>query len=344
MSGKPDRKSLLRSSIRNETAAVEKRYEPANVDKRYDAADTALAGRPLGLVGPTVSKAKTASDFSAEIGAAAQGNDKAIVRIPLSMVHDNPLNARHIYDPEAVKALAASIATRGQLVPAPAARHPTLSGHVVLIDGHYRKRALLAAGKSDIECVLQEVGSDLDMYRMSYLINEERNAQSPLDNALAWQKLLVEQKIADGAGIAELTGLSTAAVAKTMSFLKLPEVALARLRETPAKFGIAVGYEIYQLSKLLSEKELLELMQRTVDEDLSSRALESLRGQLENAKPRKKKEVSRQYRIKVGKTQIGFIKEWDSGRVALDINMADPKEREALVEELKRRFQIGDLA
>ncbi|SMP80527.1 ParB/RepB/Spo0J family partition protein [Noviherbaspirillum suwonense] len=344
MSGKPDRKSLLRSSIRNETAAVEKRYEPANVDKRYDAADTALAGRPLGLVGPTVSKAKTASDFSAEIGAAAQGNDKAIVRIPLSMVHDNPLNARHIYDPKAVKALAASIATRGQLVPAPAARHPTLSGHVVLIDGHYRKRALLAAGKSDIECVLQEVGSDLDMYRMSYLINEERNAQSPLDNALAWQKLLVEQKIADGAGIAELTGLSTAAVAKTMSFLKLPEVALARLRETPAKFGIAVGYEIYQLSKLLSEKELLELMQRTVDEDLSSRALESLRGQLENAKPRKKKEVSRQYRIKVGKTQIGFIKEWDSGRVALDINMADPKEREALVEELKRRFQIGDLA
>lgn len=344
MSGKPDRKSLLRSSIRNETAAVEKRYEPANVDKRYDAADTALAGRPLGLVGPTVSKAKTASDFSAEIGAAAQGNDKTIVRIPLSMVHDNPLNARHIYDPEAVKALAASIATRGQLVPAPAARHPTLSGHVVLIDGHYRKRALLAAGKSDIECVLQEVGSDLDMYRMSYLINEERNAQSPLDNALAWQKLLVEQKIADGAGIAELTGLSTAAVAKTMSFLKLPEVALARLRETPAKFGIAVGYEIYQLSKLLSEKELLELMQRTVDEDLSSRALESLRGQLENAKPRKKKEVSRQYRIKVGKTQIGFIKEWDSGRVALDINMADPKEREALVEELKRRFQIGDPA
>jgi ParB family chromosome partitioning protein len=252
------------------------------------------------------------------------------------------LNARHIYDPEAVKALAASIATRGQLVPAPAARHPSLAGHVVLIDGHYRKRALLAAGKTEIECVLQDVSNELDMYRMSYLINEERNAQSPLDNALAWQKLLVEQKVADGAGVAELTGLSTAAVAKTMAFLKLPEAALAKLREAPGKFGIAVGYEIYQLSKMLSEKELLELMQRTLDEDLSSRALESLRSKLEEAKPRKKKEVSRQYRIKAGKTQIGFIKEWDSGRVALDINLVDPKEREALVDELKRRFQIGD--
>src|SRR5512133_605508 len=197
MSGKPDRKSLLRSSIRNETQAVEKRYEPANVDKRYAAADTALAGRPLGLVGPSLAKAGTAADFSAEIGAARTGTGKAVLRVLLTSVHDNPLNARHIYDPEAVKTLAASIATRGQLVPAPAARHPTLAGHVVLIDGHYRKRALLAAGKTEIECVLQDVSSELDMYRMSYLINEERNAQSPLDNALAWQKLLSEQKVAD---------------------------------------------------------------------------------------------------------------------------------------------------
>lgn len=342
MSGKPDRKSLLRSSIRNETQAVEKRYEPGIVDKRYDAAESALVGRPLGLVGPTVASSRSSADFSAEIDSGNAIPDKSVVRVPLSMVHDNPLNARHIYDPEAVKALAASIATRGQLVPAPAARHPTLNGHVVLIDGHYRKRALLAAGKSDIECVLQDVSSELDMYRMSYLINEERNAQSPLDNALAWQKLLVEQKVPDGAGIAELTGLSTAAVAKTMAFLKLPEAALSKLREVPTKFGIAVGYEIYQISKLVTEQELLDLMQRTVEENLSSRALESLRAKLEHAKPRKKKEVSRQYRIKAGKMQIGFIKEWDSGRVALDINLADPKEREALVEELKRRFQIGD--
>lgn len=344
MSTKPDRKSLLRSSIKSETQAVEKRYEPANVDKRYDAADSALAGRPLGLVGPTLAKGSAPADFSAEIDPSRAIGGRSILRVPLTMVHDNPLNARHIYDPDAVKNLAASIATRGQLVPAPAARHPSLAGHVVLIDGHYRKRALLAAGKTDIECVLQDVASELDMYRMSYLINEERNAQSPLDNALAWQKLLVEQKVPDGAGIAELTGLSTAAVAKTMAFLKLPEPALAKLREAPAKFGIAVGYEIYQLSKLVTEKELLELMQRTVNEDLSSRALESLRSKLEEAKPRKKKEVSRQYRIKSGKTQIGFIKEWDSGRVALDINLVDPKEREALVAELKQRFQIGDPA
>ena len=341
MTGKPDRKSLLRSSIKNETAAVEKRFDPSEIDKRYVAADGVLADRPQGLVGPKDAM-KTRPDFSAEIANDTSNGQKTIVRIPISMVHDNPLNARHIYDPDTVKALAASIATRGQLVPAPAARHPDLDGHVTLIDGHYRKRALLAAGKSEIECVIQDVATDLDMYRMSYLINEERNAQSPLDNALAWQKLLAEKKVADGAGIAELTGMSTAAVAKTMAFLKLPESALAKVRETPAKFGFVVGYEIYQLSKVLPEPELLQLMQRTVEEDLSSRALEAIRVKLEQAKPRKKKEVSRQYRIKTVKAQIGTIKEWDSGRVALDVLIADPKERELLVDELKRRFQIGD--
>jgi ParB family chromosome partitioning protein len=83
-------------------------------------------------------------------------------------------------------------------------------------------------------------------------------------------------------------------------------------------------------------------MDRTVEEDLSSRSLEAIRAKLEHAKPRKKKEVSRQYRIKSGQAQIGFIKEWDSGRVALDVTLADPKERDALVEELKRRFHLGD--
>ena len=47
MTTKPDRKSMLRSSIKNETQAVDQRFEPANIDKRYDAADNALVGRPL---------------------------------------------------------------------------------------------------------------------------------------------------------------------------------------------------------------------------------------------------------------------------------------------------------
>jgi ParB family chromosome partitioning protein len=333
MSSKANRKDLLRSSIKNEADSV---------DKRFEAAEEAMEGRPLGLVGPRVPAGPAARDLRAEI--AAEPSETTVLRVPLESAHDNPMNARQIYDPEAVKSLAASLGTRGQLVPAPAVWHPEKPGHVILIDGHYRKRALQACGRSEIEVVIKELASELDMYRMSYLINEERNAQSPLDNALAWGKLLEEKKVADNEGIAEMIGMSPALVAKTMALLKLPKAALAKMKETPSKFGPAIGYEVYRCSKSMPEQSLLSLMDRIVAEDLSSRAIEALRVKLEDAKPRKKKEVSRQYRINAGKDQIGFIKEWDSGKVAFEVNFADPKDREALVEELKRRFSLSESA
>lgn len=340
MSTKNDRKSLLRSSIKNEADSIDKRFPQSTVDMRYEAAEGALEGRPLGLVGPRVPISSQVHNLRAEIE--AKGEERSILRVQLAMAHDNPMNARHIYDPEAVKTLAASLATRGQLVPAPAVHHPDFPGHVILIDGHYRKRALIAAGKTEIECVIQDVSNELDMYRMSFLINEERNAQSPLDNALAWQKLLNEKKVQDGEGIAELSGISPAAVTKTMALLKLPETALIKIRERPIKFGVAIGYEIYRISKLLTERELLDLMDKVVEEDLSSRALEQMRVKFEEAKPRKKKDISRQYKIKQDGLHIGSLKEWDTGRVAFDVVLIDPKDRAALITELRERFGLKD--
>lgn len=338
MNAKTDRKALLRSSIKSEAVSVEKRFPAADVNKRYANAEDALEGRPQGLVGPAHDI--VAPDFRAEIK--LSNKQRTVLRVAIDHAHDNPMNARQIYDGEVIKSMAASIATRGQLVPAPAVSHPTLPGQVILIDGHYRKRALLAAGKTEIEVIIHEVSSELDMYRMSYLINEERNGQSPLDNALAWGKMLEDGKVLDGEGVAELTGLSPSAIAKTLSLIKLPEAAIARIRENPAKFGVAIGYEVYRFSKFMEERPLLSLMERIVNEDLSSRALEQMRAKLEESKPRKKKEVSRQYKITSGITQIGFIKEWDSGKVVFEVNMVNHQEREVLVEELKRRFNLID--
>ena len=340
MSIKTDRKSLLRSSIKDEVEAVDRRYAPIDVDKRYQDAEGALEGRPQGLVGPQAAVHAQTSDLRAEIGDGVRG--RAIFKVALHMAHDNPMNARQIYDADTVKSMAASIATRGQLVPAPAVVHPDLPGHVLLIDGHYRKRALQSAGKTEIDVVLHEIGDELDMYRISFLINEERNAQSPLDNALAWDNLLTTKKVLGGDGIAEMLGISPALVAKTMAFLKLPEAALMKMREHPAKFGAAIGYAVYRCSKSMSEHDLLALMDRIVVEDLSSRTVEGFVSKLEAGAPRKTKEVSRQYKIFVDKTQIGFIKEWDSGRVAFEVKLDDPKERQTLLDELKRKFNLVD--
>ncbi len=322
---KPDRKALMRKSLAGESESV---------DRRFAAAEEAMASRPKGLMSPPAQDA----GFSAETDFAR--GEGAVARIPIERVHDNPFNARSIYDPEAIKDLASSLATRGQLVPAPAIAHPTMEGHYVLIDGHYRKRALQAAGKKEIDCVIHRAESDLDLYRVSFLINEQRNAQSPLDNAIAWRRLLSEGLVESADAIGEMLGISKGNVAKTLALLNLPESALAKIREAPKKFGLAIGYEISRAAKTLGEEDLLAFMDRILREDLSSRQVESLRAKIEAAPTRKPKEVSRQYKVRSGEAQIGFIKEWDSGKVALEVRVIDPKEREALVEELKRRFGI----
>ena len=93
----------------------------------------------------------------------------------------------------------------------------------------------------------------------------------------------------------------------------------------------------------MTERDLMALMERIVAEDLSSRAVESLGAKLEEGTPRKTKEVSRQYKILAKQKQIGFIKEWDSGKVAFEIHLSDPAERQQLLEELKQKFKLADM-
>lgn len=337
-----NRRDLLRASLKAETASVE---------KRFAAAEAAMERAPSGLAGAFAGSGRGASTtFSAESEApvtaepvATKHDGRPLIKLPLDRVVDNPFNARQIYNHDVIKERAASIATHGQRVPALACEDWRRPGFYILIDGHYRKRAIQAAGKNEIECLIEPITSDIELYRMSFLLNAERNAQSSLDNALAWQRLLTEQKVDSEEALVELTGLSWGTVNKTLSLLKLPPTALDKLREHPAKFGVAVGYEVFLYAKAAPEDEVVTLMQRIVDEDLSSRELESLRKKRQTKPARKPKEVSRQYKIRSGNAQVGFIKEWDSGKVAFEVHLPDSKERDALVEELKRRFTLSEV-
>ena len=114
------------------------------------------------------------------------------------------------------------------------------------------------------------------------------------------------------------------------------------MRECPEKFGVSSGYELTFAAKKLSESELLSLVDRIVVEDLSSREVGSIRAKLEAGDKRKRKETSRQYKIQMFGQQIGSLKEWDSGKVSLEVVMTNPKERATLVAELRTRFRLVD--
>ncbi|GAB3106222.1 ParB/RepB/Spo0J family partition protein [Cupriavidus yeoncheonensis] len=304
---------------------------------RFARAEAAISQHPNGLLQARMQEQTT--PFSAE--SAETESSRPLVRILLSHLHDNPLNARRIYDPAVVQERAASIATHGQKTPGLAAPDPSRPGHYILIDGHYRKRALASAGKLEMECFVENDLSDLDFYRLSFMLNEQRSDQSALDNAIAWRQLLDEGKVQKEEDICELTGISAGTVNKTLALLRLPESVLGVMRERPNAIGIAAGYELTLYFKLAGEDRTRELATRIMTDGLSSREVESIRKHAQEGKSRKVKEISRQYKIRTDAGQLlGTIKEWDSGRVMLDVQLSDRSAREALVEALKTRFGL----
>jgi ParB family chromosome partitioning protein len=229
-------------------------------------------------------------------------------------------------------------------VPAAAVPHPQRTGEYILIDGQYRKRALQFLGRAEIDVILEQADSHKDMYRLSRLYNKQRNDGSAYDDALVWQQMLIDKVVADQDELAELAGVSKSVMSKTLGMLKLPEPVLQRIQEQPQGVGSAMGYELYLLSKAATQAELTRVLELALAGDITTKEVEALRARLENGFRRKTKELSRQYKIKSGAAQIGVLKEWDSGKVSLEVRIVDAKERLDLIEELKRRFGLSEPA
>ncbi|MHA7684416.1 ParB/RepB/Spo0J family partition protein [Cupriavidus sp. PET2-C1] len=309
---------------------------------RFARAEAAISQHPNGLL--QVRAREPSPIFSAESESEEEGG-RILMKVPLAQLHDNPFNARRIYDPVVVQERAASIATHGQKTPGLATPDLARPGHYILIDGHYRKRALASAGKLEMECFIESNLNDLDFYRLSFLLNEQRSDQSALDNAIAWRQLLDEGKVQKEEDICELTGMSAGTVNKTLALLRLPESVLGVMRERPSAIGIATGYELTLYCKIVGEDRTRDLATRIMAEGLSSREVEAIRKHAQEGKARKIKEISRQYKIRSDAGQLlGTIKEWDSGRVVLDVQVSDRGAREALVETLKARFGLEKTA
>jgi ParB family chromosome partitioning protein len=292
---------------------------------------------------PPNGAATPAGSFRAETDGAGRLAGR-VLRVAIALVHDNPYNARRLYSPEVIKDRAASIAAEGQKVPAAAVRHPDRAGEFILVDGQYRKRALQFLGRTEIDILLEEALSDKDLYRLSRLYNKQRNDGSAYDDALVWHHMLANKVVADQDELADLAGVSKSVMSKTLGLLKLPEPVLQRIQDRPQDVGPAMGYELYLLSKLAPHSEVLRVLEQVFDGTITTKDVESLRARIEQGVARKPKELSRQYKIRSGPAQIGFLKEWDSGKVSLEVRVLDAKERLELVEELKRRFGLSEAA
>jgi ParB family chromosome partitioning protein len=244
-----------------------------------------------------------------------------------------------VYKHSRITELAASISAHGQEQPGVAAKR---GGRFVLAAGHYRKKALLAVGKSTIDLLVYPEMSDQELYSHSYRENGEREAQTSLDNALAWKNLLDQKVFSDATAISVATGISLPNVTKTLRALDLSQQVLDVVTEEPETFTLSVLYELVLFEKDAGTSNAIDMAVRVRSGEASRRDIEEARRLAgEDKKPRKLKEVSRQYKILRGGKSVGQLKDWDSGKVSFEVLLDDPKERAALVDELRAKFGLA---
>ncbi|RZT35431.1 ParB/RepB/Spo0J family partition protein [Cupriavidus agavae] len=291
---------------------------------------------------PAAASATQAGVANLGVGELARSGSKEpfFEEIDIELIDENPYNARRLYRPERVHELAGEIRADGQLVPGLATIR---KGRRVLAGGHYRLRALKAAGKTRMKLMIHPDLTDQQLYQISYKENAEREQQSALDNALAWKSLMDEGIYPSESAISEATGMSLPNVNKTMSILKLSDGILEIVKERPEPFALSTLYQLSLLERVAGTTVAAAMATRVKDEVAVCRDVEEARARYENKPARKQKETSRQHKL-LGPdgTPLGVLKDWDSGKVTFEILLQDPAKRQALVEELKMKFASGE--
>lgn len=262
---------------------------------------------------------------------------ETIYLVPLDQIDTNPYNARHIYREERVKEMAISLASDGQFLPAIATLR---NDRYVLAAGHYRFRGARLAGIPHLKIILRPEMSDRELYELSYKENAEREGESALDNAISWSKALNDKLYQTMRELADAMGVPAPTVTKTLTLLNLPESTLDEVREEPTAFGFSVLYELLQYSQYADREQTLKMAKQIRAGEVSRRDIEQARKALEHPKVRKTREGARKYSIVSNDIQIGSLKDWDSGKVLLEVKIDDPSKRVELVAELCKRFGI----
>jgi ParB family chromosome partitioning protein len=329
------------------------------LDDRFSKADALIGDRPNGLLSspqpapvsplatrPPVREGSTAASPLLERDVASLISEKGVrqrfATLSIDLLKSNPLNSRSFYNPEAIEARAVSIQKEGQLVPVLVTPDPQEPGKFLLIDGHYRRLAMQSIGRKQMDCCVLDDLEPVDFYRLSKALNHEREGETVLDVALGLQKLKDNGIAKSDEELVSIAGENATKISKLLSLLELPAGVRDVIQENPQNFGINSAYELTLYLKASDARTTEQLAKRIVEENLTFRKVESIRKNAELGK-RQKKQLSRQYKLVADDgRELGTLKEWDSGRVVLDIRFDDTKKRDSLINEIKAKFGLDN--
>lgn len=241
-----------------------------------------MAARGLGkgldaLIPAVDTKAKTASNKNT--AEKEEGGPETIVKI--TKVEPNREQPRKNFDEDALQELADSIKQFGLLQPILVQDRKT---HYEIIAGERRWRAAKLAGLKEVPVIIKDY-TEQEILEISLIENIQREDLNPIEEALAYRKLLTEFNLKQDE-VAERVSKSRTAVTNSMRLLKLCDEVQQMIIDDMISTGHARA-----LISIEDPEEQYTIAQQVFDEKLSVRDVEKLVKNI-NKPEKPKKEAS----------------------------------------------------
>lgn len=207
------------------------------------------------------------------------GLEKAETLVKLSLIEPNREQPRKAFEEDPLLELADSIKQFGVLQPLLVQKK---KDYYEIIAGERRWRAAKLAGLKEIPVIIRSF-TDLEVVEISLIENIQRQNLNPIEEALAYRRLLDEFNLKQDE-IAERVSKSRTAITNSMRLLKLDD----RIQQMLVEDMISTGHARALLG-IENKEEQYILANRVFDQKLSVRETEKLVKEIVTPKiPRKK--------------------------------------------------------
>lgn len=241
-------------------------------------------GKGLDALIPMSSEAKV----NKKTGSGEEKGQETLVKI--TMVEPNREQPRKSFDEDALNELAESIKQFGLLQPILVQDR---KDHYEIIAGERRWRAAKIAGLKEVPVIIKNL-TEQEIVEISLIENIQRENLNPIEEALAYKKLLNEFHLKQEE-VAEKVSKSRTAVTNSMRLLKLPDEVQKMVVEEEITTGHARA-----LLAIEDADQQITCAKKIVDEKLSVRDVEKLVKNIN--KPAKEKKEA-----KAKEKEINFI-------------------------------------
>lgn len=235
------------------------------------------AARGLGKGLDTMIPNKIGGDKSSTETSKKPEIDKDVVYVKIGKVEPNREQPRKSFDEDALLELSESLKQYGVLQPLLV---QDKKDYYEIIAGERRWRAAKLAGLKEVPVIIKKL-TDQEIVEISLIENIQRENLNPIEEALAYKRLLKEFNLKQDE-VAERVSKSRTAVTNSMRLLKLDE----RVQQMVIDELISTGHARALLS--ITDNEIqYTLAQQIFDEKLSVRETEKLIKKMQNPKPEK---------------------------------------------------------